>query len=296
MLSIWPSLIFILSCTVPSSAFISSTVASSWFSSLFIRGSQRHPFMGAWKEWWWYIYLLHPTTLLAHLEHYHSLLQSVLGSHVLYLTLLTVPYSSSADGLLVDKAQRTQDWSDVYGHTLTQQCWFHWGYKQHWAQSLCAGWGNITSQAYTLCLNAVILNCKKKKPDFVDACGLYAFAFKRNSSHVLCPFSVLDGKASLLLFTLTLLAFSCPLPAGHSSACLWLVWHHLMAPLQGQLHWPHLNLSGRLVTQGSLKQGQLNLISFLCSPKAESGSFRSCASSPKQLLWTLSAEEPPSLL
>lgn len=72
--------------------------------------------------------------------------------------------------------------------------------------------------------------------------------------------------------------------AGHSSACLWLMWHHPMVPLQGQLHWPHLNLR-EMGTKGSLKQGQLNFISFLCSPKAESGSFRSCASSPEQLLW-----------
>lgn len=49
LLSICPSFVFILSWTDPSSALISSTVASNWFSSLLIRGSHRQPSIGAWQ-------------------------------------------------------------------------------------------------------------------------------------------------------------------------------------------------------------------------------------------------------
>lgn len=45
--SSWPILLFIRSWTVWISVFISSLVASSWFSSLLMRGSQRQPFRGA---------------------------------------------------------------------------------------------------------------------------------------------------------------------------------------------------------------------------------------------------------
>lgn len=133
LLSIWPSLTFILSCTVPNSAFISSTVASSWFSSLFIRGSQRHPFIGAWKEE--YIYWLRPAVLLAHLEHYHSLLRQFWA----LLTPLITSYCSSANRPLVGKAQNRRGliWS-IWAHPNTRQCWFHQGYKQQQAQILYA--------------------------------------------------------------------------------------------------------------------------------------------------------------
>lgn len=45
--SSWPILLFMSSCMVCSSDFISSLVASSWFSSLLMRGSQRQPLSGA---------------------------------------------------------------------------------------------------------------------------------------------------------------------------------------------------------------------------------------------------------
>ena len=49
-LSIWPSLVFMRSWTVWISVLTSSLVASSWFSSLLISGSQRQPFRGAWAR------------------------------------------------------------------------------------------------------------------------------------------------------------------------------------------------------------------------------------------------------
>lgn len=98
-------------------------------------------------------------------------------------------------------------------------------------------------------------------------------------------FLVLNGKA--------LAAFVCPHLSGIQLplAC----WALLCLPLTHLTpsHGPSaraaalttFNSLREMLTKGSLKQGQLNLISFLCSPKAETGSFRGCTRSPKQLLW-----------
>lgn len=121
----------------------------------------------------------------------------------------------------------------------------------------------------------------KKKSDFVGCVHLLF-----NLMPVMCSvlFWYWMARPSLLLFALTLQAFSCPLPAGHSSALTHMTSSHGTSARAAAL--TTFNSLREMVTKGSLKQGQLNLISFLCSPKAETGSFRGCASSPKQLLWT----------
>lgn len=171
----------------------------------------------------------------------------------------------------------------MYGPTLTQQCWFHWGYKQHWAQTLCAGWGNTTSEAYIPCLDAVILSCKKNLILWMCV-GCVHLLF--NLMLIMCSVLFQYWMARPHCFCL-------PSPSWHSAALA--CWPLLCLPLTRVTpsHGPSARTAAlttfkslrEMVTKSSLKQGQLNLLSFLCSPKAETGSFRGAASSPKQLLW-----------
>lgn len=114
-------------------------------------------------------------------------------------------------------------------------------------------------------------------------CGLCAFAF--NLMLIMCSVLFQYWRARPRCFSL-------PSPIQLPLAC----WPLLCLPLTHVTpsHGPSARAAAlttfkslrEMVTKGSLKQWQLDLISFLCSPKAETGStFRGCASSPKQLLW-----------